>query len=52
MPQFLTIKQLAELLQVTPRTISRMLARGDLKPLRIGRYVRIPMSEVERLVRG
>lgn len=44
-----TVAQLADRWQVNARTIERALARGELRPVRIGRTVRIPLAEVERL---
>jgi excisionase family DNA binding protein len=40
--QLLTVDQLAELWQVSPRTVRRMIADGRLPVVRLGRAVRIP----------
>jgi excisionase family DNA binding protein len=40
-PRLLTIKDVAERLQVSPRTIHRVVANGDLTVIRIGRAVRV-----------
>ena len=40
--QLLTVDQLAELWQVSPRTVRRMIADGRLPIVRLGRAVRIP----------
>lgn len=40
-PHLLTIKDVAERLQMSPRTIHRLVANGDLTVVRIGRAVRI-----------
>jgi len=40
----------AKALDVSRRTIDRMIARGELAAIRIGKAVRIPLSELERLV--
>jgi excisionase family DNA binding protein len=42
----LTVNQLAESWQVSPRTIRRMTADGRLPVVRIGRAVRIPAKAV------
>ena len=40
-PRLLTIKDVAERLQMSPRTIHRLVANGDLTVVRIGRAVRV-----------
>lgn len=40
-PRLLTIRNLAERLQVSGRTIHRVVANGELKVIRIGRAVRV-----------
>jgi excisionase family DNA binding protein len=40
-PRLLTIKDVAERLQASPRTIHRVVANGDLTVIRIGRAVRV-----------
>jgi excisionase family DNA binding protein len=40
-PRLLTIKNVAERLQVSPRTIHRLVASGDLTVIRIGRAIRV-----------
>ena len=51
-PQALTVQQAAELLQVAPATLYRLMAQGKiaLRPVRIGRVLRIPASEVEHFL--
>jgi excisionase family DNA binding protein len=39
----------AAALAISPSTIQRMIRRGEIRVLRIGRCVRIPVSEIERL---
>lgn len=41
MTDYLTPAQVAETLQVSPRTVQRLAARGDLPALRVGKLVRI-----------
>ena len=53
MPQeFYTPEQLAKLLQVSKPAIYKWAQEGRIKAVRIGRTVRIPAAEVERLLRG
>ena len=50
--EFYTPEQLAELLQVSKPAIYKWAQEGRIKAVRIGRTVRIPAAEVERLLRG
>lgn len=47
-----TKRELAERLKISERTITRDMAAGLIKPLRWGRAVRFPLSEVERYLRS
>ena len=42
-----TVKQAASQAQVSPRTIRRLIARGELPAVRIGRSVRIQPRDLE-----
>lgn len=46
LPDVITIKQLAEFLQVSEITIKRAIKAGDLKALKVGRSVRIERGSV------
>ena len=46
-----TIEEAAQVLTVSPRTIRRVIGRGELRPLYIGRAVRIPVIVLEEYVR-
>ena len=46
-PEFYTVGQLAELLQLTPMTIYRMVRRGELACHAIGRIKRFRRGDVE-----
>lgn len=46
----LTKDQVAELLQVSRRTVERMEESGELEPLRIGRMVRYRPADIEALI--
>jgi excisionase family DNA binding protein len=39
-------------LNIHPRTIARMVKRGELKAIRLGRCIRIMQSEVDRVLAG
>lgn len=49
---FLRVHEAAAVLQVSTKTVRRLIARGDLKAVRIGRSVRIHSSELEHLIAG
>jgi excisionase family DNA binding protein len=43
----------ARMLDLSRRTVDRMIHRGEIRAVRMGgRIVRIPRSEIERLIRG
>jgi excisionase family DNA binding protein len=46
--RLLTVDQLAELWQISARTIRRMIADGRLPVVHLGRAVRIPAKVAER----
>lgn len=50
--RFYTLKAAAEILGVNASTLSRQCAAGLFPHVRIGRSVRIPIAEVDRLERG
>lgn len=50
--RFYTLKEAAAILNVNPSTLSRQCTAGTFPHVRIGRTVRIPVAEVERLERG
>ncbi|GIV69220.1 helix-turn-helix domain-containing protein [Caldilinea sp.] len=52
LPLVLTSEQAAAVLQVTRRTITNMLDRGDLRGVKIGKEWRISRSELVRLIEG
>lgn len=47
----LTIPQLAQRWQCSPDSVRRMIARGELKAVRIGRLIRIRPADVARAER-
>ena len=48
----LRVDEAAAMLKVSSKTVRRLLARGDLKAVRVGRLVRIHSSEIDRLFAG
>jgi excisionase family DNA binding protein len=45
-------KEVSELLGISKQTLRRSIAAGKIKTIRVGRFLRIPSEEVERLMRG
>jgi excisionase family DNA binding protein len=46
----LSVRQVAERLSISPRTVWNLIARGQLRKIRLGcRLVRIPLEDVEAL---
>lgn len=50
-PQLLTLEQVAERLNCSIYTARRMVSRGELKAVRVGRLIRIKPSDLERAMR-
>ena len=48
--QYLSPRQVAELLGVSTKTVSRRIADGEIRASRIGRLLRIEAAEVPRYV--
>ena len=49
--RFYTLEELAAMLKVTRQAIYNWIQQGRMEAVRIGRTVRIPAEEVERLLR-
>ena len=49
-PPLLSVEDVAERLNVSTKTIRRLIARGQLRGTRIGRAIRIQEAEVEYLI--
>ena len=49
---FLTVAEAAVMLKVSEKTVRRLITSMDLNAIRIGRSVRIPFSEIDRLIAG
>lgn len=50
--EFLSADEAAEMLQIHPRTLRRLLASGELPGIRIGRQWRISVVAVRKLIEG
>lgn len=48
--QLISIKKTADLLQVNPRTIRRLIDAGKLPSVRVGRAIRIRRIDLEQLL--
>ena len=46
----LTMDDVARILRVSKYTVYRMIKKGKLRAIKIGRLVRIPEKEIQRLV--
>jgi acetyl-CoA synthetase len=51
-PKVYTIEEVAELLKVNPRTINRMLERGELRGFKVGRLWRVSEEALQAYMRG
>ena len=50
-PLLLSVEQAAALLNLSPRTIKRLMSRGELVRRKVGNATRIPRSSLESFVR-
>ncbi len=51
-PEIYTVEEIAEKLRVSPRTVYRMVQRGEIRGLRVGDLYRIPRESFEAFMRG
>jgi len=49
MTELLSIKDVSKILKVSQTTVRRMLVRGELEGVRVGRLWRITQTEIDRL---
>lgn len=49
---FYTIDQVAEMLNLSPTTVRRMIDRNEIRAIKIGRSVRIPKKAMDELASG
>lgn len=52
MARFYTVAEIADLLEVSTRTVRRWIAGGDLRVHRFGRQVRVSESDLRAFVDG
>ena len=45
-----TINEVAMVLSVTPKTVRNLIAKGDLKSIKIGGSIRIKESVIKKLI--
>ncbi len=45
------IREASELLRVTTKTVYRWTVEGRIRTVRMGRAVRVPASEIDRIIR-
>ena len=50
MSEFLSVRTVAERLNMSPQSVSRLIARGELTAHKLGGTYRIPAEAVERLL--
>lgn len=50
-PAYYTADEVAQELRVTPRTILRLIERGDLRAVRVGKQYRIPRESLEAFLK-
>jgi excisionase family DNA binding protein len=46
--RWITVKDVAEMLSTTPRTVYRMIDNGELPGTKFGRSIRVPLDRLER----
>jgi excisionase family DNA binding protein len=49
MARLMTVQECAEALSVSQKTLRRLIGRGEIAAVRIGRSIRVKPSELERL---
>ena len=52
MEQLYTVKEVANILAISVYTIRAWIQRKKIKVVRMGKSVRIPQSELERIIKG
>lgn len=51
-PGLLPVKEAAGMMGVSKRTVERMVERGEIRPVRIGRLVKFRRNDVEKVIHG
>jgi excisionase family DNA binding protein len=52
MPELLTVSEVAALVRVSKMTIYRMIQKGDLPAISVGKSYRVPLAAVRRLTQS
>jgi len=48
----LTVREVADFLSVSPKTVYRRVWSGELPAVKLGSVVRIPMAELRKFLKG
>ena len=51
-PIALTVDNVADLLEVHPETVRRLITKGEMRAVRVGRLVRIPRESLTEFLAG
>jgi putative molybdopterin biosynthesis protein len=52
LPEFMTQKELAEILRLSPLTVYRLTKRGEIKAFKVGRSLRYARADIEAYING
>jgi len=52
LPELLTVSEVAALVRVSKMTIYRMIKKGDLPAITVGKSYRVPLAAVRRLTQS
>lgn len=52
LPELLTVSEVAALVRVSKMTIYRMIQKGDLPAITVGKSYRVPLAAVRRLTQS
>ncbi len=50
-PEFLTIREVCDLLKITRQTVYNLIEKGKIKRYRVGKSIRFNISEIEALLK-
>ncbi len=48
-PECFSVEETATRLNISPKLVRSLIKKGDLRAIRLGRILRIPESEIQRL---
>lgn len=49
-PRFMTVAEVADLMRVSRMTVYRMIQRGEMPAIRVGKSFRVPEAAVRQLI--